>query len=164
MRRRYRDTEEKLTPEGRVLDQFLFQYKDCLREKKQLERRRGVIMLEFEQPLSAINYDGMPKGSGISAGSAAISLRLAEIDDKIGSQIQKSLDYLSMVMDVINLLKDSSLERSVLESRYIDGLNWEKLCRDNFVSRSKAIRYWKKGLYKLLEHETVLRIAEEYEK
>lgn len=115
-------------------------------------------------PLSGVDYDGIPKGSGISLGSAAISLRLDEIDTKIKAQIDKSLEYLNMIMDVLNLLSESSLERAVLESRYIDGLKWERLSKENFVSRSKAIRYWKRGLYRLLEEDFVRSIISKLER
>lgn len=159
-----RDFDERLTSEAELLDEYLYQYKDCISRKNALVRRRTEIQQEFDCPLSGINYDGLPHGNGISVGSAAISYRLDEIDTKIKGQMQKAEKLLSDIMNVIDFLDEQSLERSIIENRYIDRMGWNAVCRENHASRSKVNRYWKKGLYELLEFKKVKKILRDFQK
>lgn len=163
-RKRINDYDESLTPEAELLDKYLFRYRTCIMRKNALTRRREEIKLEFENPLSAVGFDGMPRGSGVGSGSAAISYRLDEIDTKIKAQLAAAEKTLIEISGVFDCLDDGCLERSVLESRYIDGAGWDRVCRDNHCSKSKAIRNWKKGLSQLLTFKKVSKILEAYEK
>lgn len=154
--------EERLTDKAEVLDRYLSQYRHCIGKKKILETRREEIIKEFESPLKASNVDGMPKGNGNGVGCAAISYRLDDIDIRIKEQIEKSLKILSDIMDVIDFLPESSLERMIIENRYIDRYSWGRVCRENHISRTSAIRKWKKGLYMLLEFSRVKMIISEF--
>ena len=168
-RKRINDYDESLTPEAELLDKYLFRYRTCIMRKNALTRRREEIKLEFENPLSAVGFDGMPRGSGVGSGSAAISYRLDEIDTKIKAQLAAAEKTLIEMIDISKsydgeIVLDGCLERSVLESRYIDGAGWDRVCRDNHCSKSKAIRNWKKGLSQLLTFKKVSKILEAYEK
>lgn len=155
--------EERLTNKAEMLNRYLNQYRYCIENKKILEERREEIIKEFESPLKALNVDGMPKGNGSGVGCAAISYRLDEIDIRINEQMEKSIKILSDIMDVIDFLPDNSLERTVIENRYIDRCSWGRVCMKNHISRTSAIRKWKKGLYMLLEFKRVNMIVTEYE-
>ncbi len=155
--------EERLTDRAEVLNRYLSQYKHSIGKKKILEVRREEILREFESPLKALNVDGMPKGNGSGVGCAAISYRLDEIDIRIKEQMEKSIKILSDIMDVIDFLPENSLERAIIENRYIDRYSWGRVCRENHISRTSAIRKWKKGLYMLLEFNRVKMIISECE-
>lgn len=156
--------EEQLSPEALLLDRYLGQYKRCIRYKRTLERRRDEIKKEFDYPLGAVSYDGMPKGSGEGVGCAALSYRLDEIDTKIKDQLDKSVKVLADIMNVIDFLPENSIERSIVEHRYIDRMNWERICNEVHLSRTPATKHWKKGLYELLEFKKIQQIVTEYDK
>ena len=156
--------EEQLTEDAVLLNQYLSQYKRCISRKKALEHRRNEIIREFNNPLSGVSYDGMPRGSGEGVGCAAISFRLDEIDTRIKEQMDKSVKVLAEIMDVIEFLPENSIERSIIEHRYIDRMNWDKICRIENISRTPGTRHWRKGLYELLEFKKVQQIIRDYEK
>ena len=154
--------EEKLSEDALLLDQYLSQYKRCIGKKRDLERRRKEIIKEFDHPLSAISYDGMPRSSGEGVGCAAISFRLDEIDTRISDQMDKAAKVLNEIMEVIDFLQENSIERSIIEYRYIDRLSWDHICIREHISRTPATRHWRKGLYELLEFKKVQKIIREY--
>lgn len=162
-RQEIRKTESRLTDEAELLNQYLSQYKYCIGKKKSLERRRAEIIQEFDSPLGAVKMDGMPRGSGSGVGCAAISFRLDEIDTRIKEQIETSAKVLTDIMNVIDFLPENSLERSIIESRYIDRYDWNRVCQENHISRTPATKSWRKGLYMLLEFKKVKQILREYE-
>lgn len=156
--------EEQLSPEALLLDRYLYQYKRCIGRKRALERRRDEIIKEFDHPLNSVKYDGMPHGSGEGVGCAALSFRLDEIDTRIREQLHKSTKVLASIMDVIEFLPENSMERSIFEHRYIDRMSWERVCGEVHLTRTPATKYWKKGLYELLEFKKIQQIVSEYDK
>lgn len=156
--------KEQLTEDAVLLNQYLSQYRHCINRKKALEHRRNEIIREFDNPLSGVSYDGMPRGSGEGVGCAAISFRLDEIDTRIKEQMDKSVKVLAEIMDVIEFLPENSIERSIIEHRYIDRMNWDKICRIENISRTPGTQHWRKGLYELLEFKKVQQIIRDYEK
>lgn len=154
--------EVKLTEEAVLLNSYLSQYRRCIERKKFLEKRRNDIIREFDNPLKGMSCDGMPHGSSEGTGCAALSFRLDEINTKIREQIDKATKILTEIMDVIEFLPENSVEREIIEHRYLDGYNWGKTCRAENISRTPATKYWRKGLYKLLEFEKVKKILKEY--
>lgn len=156
--------EEQLSPEALLLDRYLIQYKRCIGRKRSLERRRDEIIREFDSPLGSVNYDGMPKGSGGGVGCAAISYRLDDIETRIREQLHKSIKVLASIVDIIEFLPENSMERSIIEHRYIDRMSWDRICNEVHLSRTPATKYWKKGLYELLEFKKIQQIVSEYDK
>lgn len=161
-RREIKKMESKLTDEAELLNQYLSQYKYCIGKKRSLELRRAEIIQEFDSPLGAVKADGMPRGSSSGVGCAAISFRLDEIDTRIKEQIDKSAKVLTDIMNVIDFLPENSLERSIIENKYIDRYDWKRVCRENHISRTPATKSWRKGLYMLLEFKRVRQILKEY--
>ena len=153
--------EEQLSPEALILDEYLFQYKRCIGRKRTLEIRRNEIVREFDHPLSGVGYDGMPRGNGVSVGCAALSFRLDEIETRIKEQMDKSAKVLAEIMDVIEFLPENSIERAIIEHRYIDRMKWWQICKEENLSRTPATNYWRKGLYYLLEFKKVQQIVKE---
>ena len=155
---------ERLTEEAKLLAQYLNQYRYCVGQKKTLENRRQEILKEFENPLRSRRMDGMPKGSRSQLGCAEIPLQLDEIDTKIKEQLEHTKQVLVNIINIINFLPESSIERSIIENRYIDRYSWEKVCQENLISRTPATKKWRKGLYMLLEQQKVQEILKEYQK
>ncbi|MBQ9699669.1 MAG: hypothetical protein IJV71_03520 [Lachnospiraceae bacterium] len=155
-------SKEPLSEEAKFLMRYLEQYSKCKEKKARLEARRACIIREFENPLSGINYDGMPKGNKISVGSASLALRLDEIDTIILQQKEKAAKLLLEVMSVLEFLPENSTERDVLEARYIDCLKTKDVCTSLHISRTPAYNYTKDGLNKLLTFKKVQKILEEF--
>lgn len=155
--------EEQLSPEALLLDEYLSRYKRCIRRKHTLEHRKNDIIREFNHPLKSVSYDGMPRGNGGSLGCASLSFRLDEIETRINEQIEKSVKVLTEIMNIIEFLPSDSMERAIIEHRYIDCMKWWQICKEENLSRTPANNYWKKGLYKLLEYKKVQMIVKEYE-
>lgn len=156
--------EEQLSLEAVLLNQYLGQYKRCINRKRALERRRDDIIREFNSPLSSVSYDGMPHGSGENVGCAAISFRLDEINTRIEEQKEKAVKVLTEIMNIIEFLPENTMERAIIEHRYIDRQSWEQICKIEHISRTPGTKYWRKGLYDLLEFKKVQQIVEKYKK
>lgn len=165
-KKQLQEYDERLSPEAQALNDYLYQYRDCLRKKKTLERRKEEIKKEFECPLHGVHYDGMPHASGVSVGAAAISFRLDEIETKISEQMEKTAKVLTDTMSIIDFLEDDGhlLSKEVIEDKYIDGMRWDEICKETNTSKSMAVRHWKAGLYRLLEFKKVGKILKEYKK
>ena len=153
---------EPLSEEAKFLIRYLEQYSICKAKKKRLEIRRKSIIREFDYPLSAVKYDGMPKGNSINVGAASLAYRLDEIDTRILQQQNNAAKCLLDVMNVLEFLPENEAERDVLEARYIDCYTWGKTCDAVHMSRSAAYGYMKDGLNKLLTFKKVQKILEDY--
>lgn len=156
--------DDPLTEEAEILDEYLNQYRHSMNRKKSLERRRLEIINEFElSPLSSPVMDGMPRSTSTGVGCAALSYRLDEINTKIAEQTSKTTKILLNIMDILDFLPEGSRERAIFEHKYIDRFGWEQICREVIISKSPAIRAWKKGLYTLLTFKKVKQILKEYQ-
>lgn len=153
--------KEHLAEDARQLNEYLYQYKNCIGKKRALENRRQEIIREFNSPLNSIKYDGMPRRNREGLGSATLSFRMDEIDERIKEQLDKATRVLTDIMDIIEFLPENSTERSILEHKYIDRYSWEQICRIEHMSRTPATQYWRKGLLKLLEFEKVKTVLAE---
>ncbi len=153
--------EERLTDEAKVLDQYLSQYRYCIRKKQILENRQSEIAKEFNNPLLATKISP-PKENKRGQGCAALTFCLDEINTRLQKQMDISAKTLISIMDVIELLPENSLEREIIENKYIDCYRWEKICIENHISKTPAVKNWKKGLYMLLESKKVRNIMSQY--
>ena len=153
----------KLSADAKILDEYLSQYNVCIRNKRNLEKRRKNILNEFNTPLSSVNYSGMPRGGNKeNLGCAALSLRLDDIDEKIVNCIQDAEVLLVDIMTVINELPSNTLERNVIEEKYIDNCNWNEITRLENISRSTAFYQWRLGLDGLLQYKRVRVLIEKF--
>ena len=150
------DYDKKLSDEAGSLNQYLYQYKDCIRSKKNLMRRREEIKAELKNPLSAVRTEKLSTGKSKKKDSSVdILFRLDEIVERIQGQIDTAERKLTDIMNLLDYLPEESLSRSIMENLYIDRWGWDKVCKENHISTSQAKRYWKQGLYSLLEFEKV---------
>ena len=157
------DYDKKLSDEAGSLNQYLYQYKDCIRSKKNLMRRREEIKAELKNPLSAVRTEKLPTGKGKKKDSSVdILFRLDEMAERIQGQIETAEKKLTGIMNLLDYLPADSLSRAIMENLYIDRWGWDKICNENHISMSQAKRYWKQGLYKMLEFETVKIIVKNH--
>lgn len=152
----------QLTDDALLLNRYLGQYKHCINVKRNLEVRLRDIRFEFDHPLSSVRMDGMPRGNATGVGCASLTLRLDEIETKIKEQIDRSMKVLRDIMAVIELLPDNSMERIIIEHRYIDRMSWDKITIHENIGRTPAIRWWRKGMFELLENDSVRKILKDY--
>lgn len=156
----------RLTEEAVELDCFLKRYAVAVRTKRILERRRRRITKELGYyRVKSPGLDGMPRGNGNGREEMAVAIvyRLDEIDTRIREQIERATIRMAEIMNVIDFLHENTEERAIIENRYIDMMEWEDICRENYISRSSAIRRWKKALHVLLKQERVKKILNDYQ-
>ena len=154
------DFDKRLSDDAGSLNQYLYQYKDCIKTKKNLLRRREEIKAELKSPLAAVQTEKLQTGKGKRHDrSVDILFRLDEIAERIQGQIDTAERKLNDIMSMMDFLPVDSLSRSIMENLYIDRWGWEKVCKENHISRSQAKRYWKQGLYTLLNMEKVKEIV-----
>lgn len=157
------DYDKKLSDEAGSLNQYLYQYKDCIRSKKNLMQRREEIKAELKNPLSAVQTEKLSSGkSKKNDSSVDILFRIDEIAERIQGQIDRAERKLNDIMNLLDYLPVDSLSRAIMENLYIDRWGWDKVCNENHISMSQAKRYWKQGLYKMLEFEKVKIIVKSF--
>ena len=66
------------------------------------------------------------------------------------------------VMDMIDILPQNSMERTVVEMRHIDCKPWEKIAQAVHMSRSRVFDYYNAALDKILENKRNRKLLEEY--
>ena len=156
--------KEKLSKEAKILDRYLKTYSRCVNRKHSLEKRRDEVRKEFENPLRSSMGNGMPRGSSLGVGCAALSFELDEINTKINEKIQEMKKEYAKINGIIDFLAEDSTEKAILEYKYIDRFSWAEICNVEHISKTPAVQYWRRGLYKLLEFAKVKAVIREYEK
>lgn len=127
--------------EREVLRRYLRQYLSAKRRKCDLERRRAQLQQDMQCPLGAVRYDGMPRSGSPSEGAAAFAYRIDEVEQRICAQQDEMARAALEIMDIIDFLEPGSLEREVIEKRYMDGMGWHAIERDIPISRSQGSVY-----------------------
>lgn len=82
----------------------------------------------------------------------------SEIESRIQQQTDAMRKCTLEIMDVLELLPEESMERTILELRHIDCRPWEKICDTIYFSRSQCFRYYNRGLDILLSMDKVRHI------
>lgn len=156
--------KEQLTKEAALLNKFLGQYKYCLNAKKNLETRKKEIEYEYKHPLSSPQMDGISaKSSGKQPeGFTSILIMVEEINKRIDEQMNKCINVLTQIYEIISFLPDNTIEKLIFEHKYIDCMNWDKICRIENITKTPAVHHWRKGLYRLLEFKKIKKMIEEY--
>lgn len=123
--------------EREVLRRYLRQYLSAKRRKCDLERRRAQLQQDMQCPLGAVRYDGMPRSGSPSEGAAAFAYRIDEVEQRIRAQQDEMARAALEIMDIIDFLEPGSLEREVIEKRYMDGMAGTP---SSAIFRSAAVR------------------------
>lgn len=142
---------------------YLQRYRYCINRKKELETRLYEIKAEMQYPISAVSYDNSSgRTFNVSTGAAAFTYRIAEIEDRIEEQQRKSVRELLAIMEVLDFLPAESVEREIIEKRFIDRLAWYKISNKMHMSRSRIAFYEKKGLDELMKYKRVQELVNNF--
>ena len=108
--------------------QYLQQYYVAKQKKIILENRKRVLSEELRAPSIGHQLRDMPttKG-GRTDGAVSVVFRIAEVEERIEEQRADMSKVVLNVMDLLDLLPENSMERTVAEMRHIDCLTWEKI-------------------------------------
>lgn len=161
-----RETESGKNEKKELLKRYLEQYHVGKMKRTQLERRLKSIKKEMNSPIggygySPINYSGM---NNAGAGAASFVYRMSEIETRIENQKRNAEKALLKVMDIMDFLEESSIERMVLELRFIDCKSWKVIEKELHLSRRSCFDYQNKALEKLLGFKKVEIILKKYQK
>lgn len=154
--------EEQRREERRLLKNYLSQYYMAKKGKMCLERRLHQVVAEIEAPIGGVGYSAMPRGTSVSAGSASIVMKIADIEDRIEEQKDTMAAAMLKVMDIMDYLPRISTERAILEMRHIDCLPWSEICEEVNLTRTPCNDYYNNGIKQLLQYKRVKKILEQY--
>ena len=149
-----------------VLKEYLNQYYTGRIKRSQLERRLENILAEMATPIggygySPVNYGGTNK---VGSGAASFVYRMSETETRIEEQKSRVEKALLKVMDIMDFLEENSMERMVLELRFIDCKSWAAIEEEIHLSRRACFGYQNRALEKLLGFKKVKTVLQEYQK
>ena len=154
-------TERTLRRED--VKQFLQQYYVAKQKKKILENRKRVLSEELRAP--SIGHplrDGPAAKGGRTEGAVSVVFRIAEVEERIEEQRADMSKVVLNVMDLLDLLPENSMERTVAELRHIDCMTWEKIADAVYLSRSNVIARYNTALDMLLEYKRTGKLVGDY--
>ena len=122
-------TTRGTNPEREAVKEYLQQYHDAKAKKQILEERHRTLSADLRDPGVGSAYRTMPTSKRQAREGGAVSLvyRIAEVEDRIGQQREAMAKAVLHVMDMIDILPQNSMERTVVEMRHIDCKPWEYL-------------------------------------
>lgn len=146
-----------------VLKWLLEQIFRAENQKRDLEERLLRISEERNAPIGGVGYDPMPRSSGTGNGAASILFKLADVEERIYSQKEEVEKCIVRVMDILEYLPVTSVERRICELRYIDMKPWGEIAKRIPMSRSQCHRRCNEGLEKILSHSRIQKMVQENE-
>ena len=139
-----------------LLKDYLGRYIHLKKRIEILERRMAEFQAEFNSPsIKSPLGNTMPSGSGQSVGAASLTLKIADIADRIRQERERQIDAMKEIMDVLDCLPADSIEREILEYRYMDGMRWDDIYTKVHLTRSPCFVCYNRGLELILQHESV---------
>lgn len=135
------------------LRDYLARYSLAISEKHRLERRLSQLRYDMTHPHSGRLQDGPSRRTGWDKhGGGGITLvsKADDIECRILEQIASACDALLSIFDAMDCLPLLSIERTVLEIRYIDLSPWPSIAKATGLSRSSVFDYYNAGLDRLL--------------
>lgn len=133
-------TDERNVQRQRVRD-YLSRYKIIKRRIAQLTKRLTELQEDENEPINGIRYSVMPKGSKVSDGAAAYLYRKEDVIEQINTEIQNKYKALSDALIVLKAIPLDSIERNVIESKYIDNLSNDDICQEMYWSYVSTVTY-----------------------
>lgn len=128
------------------LKQYLYRYSNLKAERAQIE-----LMLHRLTEPKGLNPDGMPRSSGDTDVMASI----VEQRSALYSRYLRKCEELDRALSEIESLIDQldSRERVLMRHRYIDGMEWEKVCVVMNYSWRQTHRIHNQALEALLQNK-----------
>ena len=99
-----------------AVKEYLQQYHMARERRRILERRHDVLARELNAPAPGTTYRTMPasRPAADSEGAVSVVFRLSEVEERIEAQRVAMGRAVTMVMDLIDLLPENSMERTVV--------------------------------------------------
>lgn len=146
-----------------AMKKYLGQYSKARLKRKQLEVRLKNFREEMVEA-KGINYSPVPGGqSGCTTSKTEdYVVRALEIEDRIMKQQVEVQRAMIAVMEVMDFLPIDSVERSVLEYRYIDCLPWKFIIARMSYSKASCHNYYNAGIDMLLGCNEVQATLQKY--
>lgn len=155
-------TDERNVQRQRVRD-YLSRYKIIKRRIVQLTKRLKDLQEDEKEPLNGVQYSAMPKGSRVSDGAATYLYRKEDIIEQINIEIQNKYKALSDTLVVLKAIPLDSIERNVIESKYIDNLPNEDICKEMYWSYVSTVTYHTlKAIDMIIDNENSMTIINDY--
>ena len=157
-------TTRGTNPEREAVKEYLQQYHDAKAKKQILEERHRTLSADLRDPGVGSTYRTMPTSKRQAREGGAVSLvyRIAEVEDRIGQQREAMAKAVLHVMDMIDLLPQNSMERTVVELRHIDCKSWERIASELYLSRSAIFNYYNNALETLLEYKRTRKLVADF--
>lgn len=148
-----------------AVKEYLQQYHMARERRRMLERRHDVLARELQAPAPGSTYMTMPTSHPITDREGAVSVvfRISEVEERIEAQRAAMGRAVTMVMDLIDLLPENSMERTVVELRHIDCKKWERICKEVHMSRSRVNDYYNAALDTILSNERAQKLVQDFE-
>ena len=121
---------ENRADERRTLKQYLTRYYKAKKRLEALRTREARLRREIQR-----------QGTGDTS----------EIEARIQRQAERSARIVAETLDIIDLLPEDSLERTILEYRHLDCMPWETIQKTVHITRTPCYNHYIKGLDLLLE-------------
>ncbi len=144
---------------------YLSQYSVAISEKRRLERRLSQIRWDMTHLHGRCLQDaargrkGWDKREG---GGTALIVKADEIERRIMEQTAVACDALLCIFDAMDYLPLLSIERIVLEMRYIDLSPWLFISKEMDISRSRLFDHHNAGIDLLLSVPEIRAKVAEY--
>ena len=156
--------EEEEKRQIALLKMYLEQYSRKRKRKNDLSQRLGNFREEMFGN-KAISCSTMPKSqtNRILNEPLDFRIRCEEIEERIEKERKSAASSMLKVMDVLDFL-DESIEKDILEYRYLDGYQWKTIEKKMSLCRSRCIDYHNIGMKKLIENKKIRTTLEEFER
>ena len=147
-----------------AVKEYLQQFHMERERKRILERRHDNLVRELKAPTLGSAYRTMPirRTQANSDGAVSVVFRIAEVEDRIDEQREAMERTVLQVMDLIDLLPQNSMERTVVELRHIDCKKWERICQEVHMSRSRVNDYYNAALEIIMENKRARRLVDKF--
>lgn len=153
--------------EREAIKEYLQQYHVARKKKRILEERRRALSSELATPAgSSFGSSAASRRSrrANTDGAVSVVFRIAEVEERIEGQQADMAKAVLRIMDLIDLLPQGSMERTVVEMRHIDCRNWDRIAREVYMSRTAVINYYNAALDKLLGFKRTRKLLEDFHK
>lgn len=155
---------DKMSARQRLLRRYLDRYRIVSLRKKHLE----IQLQELKEDFNTSAFHAVNQTNGGSHGGHASStvptyvLQAADIEEKIKTEIQKAMQAMEEINEIISLLPEDSFERLILSAKYVTRMSELDICDMVPCSRMTYYRFITRGIDKLLENVQVDRILNRY--
>lgn len=154
--------DERNVQRQRVRD-YLSRYSICKQRIAQLNSRLKDLEEDEKEPINGVQYSATPKGSKVSDGAASYLYRKENIIEQINIEIQSKYSILSNILIVLKAVPLESLQRMVIEYKYIDGRTNEAIRRKmNWSYVSNVDYHLAKAIDMIVNNDNSMKIINEY--